>query len=247
MAIQIPVVNAGNLYVNNLQVTRASATTLSMAAGHARDSTNVSSMELDSAVTLNAAVVGANGIDTGSLTTNAWYAIYIIGDSSQLRDVAGLISLASNSEPTLPYGYDMYQRVDYKLTDGSSEFLIDYSYGNDTHHYKYFDATISELSGGNDTSFTAIDLASSVPPIATQVIFDVLYTPTGATDVAEFLPFASSASTGIVRFGTGVAAAQVGQIMVPCSLDSGVPKIKYKVTSGDTLTLKTAGYIDYLL
>jgi hypothetical protein len=132
------------------------------------------------------------------------------------------------------------------LTDATPNVLAFHQFGTGKERQMWYDVGISELSGGSATSFTAVDLATSVPPIATSVILDATYTPNGATDIAAFLPFGSSATNGIVNLGTGVAGAQRAMITVPAALDSTTPKILYKVTSGDTLTLLTAGYMDYL-
>lgn len=246
MAISLPVVNAPNLYVDGLELSWASATTLTVADGRARNSTNQNDIILDAAVTINGAVSGAiNGLDQGALANNTFYAVYIVGDSYGNNDTGAMISTDTDS-PLLPGGYDMSRRIGWVLTNGSAQFLKFWQYGNDKERQYYYDVGISELAGGSSATFAAVDLATSVPPIATEVLFDVAYTPNGATDVAEFLPFGSSATNGIVRFGYGVAAAQVGMASVPCRLDAGVPKIQYKVTAGDTLTLLTIGYKDYL-
>lgn len=77
-----PMVNAGTLYINGLAVSPgATTTTLNVAAGAARDSTNTDDIVLASAVTINAAVVGLNGIDTGALAANTFYYVYVIGSS----------------------------------------------------------------------------------------------------------------------------------------------------------------------
>ena len=119
-------------------------------------------------------------------------------------------------------------------------------YGSSNERTFYYDVGISELSGGSSATFAALDLATSLPAVRCQAIFDATYTPNGATDVAEFLPFGSSATSGMIRFGYGVAGAQVGMVTVPVALDSGVPKVQYKVTAGDALTLLTSGYIESL-
>jgi len=245
MSINLPVVNAANLYVDNLELAWASATTLTVAAGRARNSTNESDIILSAAVTINGAANGANGLDTGSLANNTFYAVYAIGDSTLNNDAAAILSTATDG-PLQPAGYDMYRRIGWVLTDGSAQFLKFWQYGNDKSRMYYYDVGISELAGGSSATYAAVDLATSVPPIATEVLFDVAYTPNGATDVAEFLPFGSTATNGVVRFGYGVAGAQVGMAMIPCELDSAVPKIQYKVTAGDALTLLVNGYKDEL-
>lgn len=246
MAVNIPVVNAPNLYVDNLELAWASATTLTMAAGAARDSTNANDIILSSAVTINAAVNGANGLDAGSLGNNTFYAVHVIGDSFGNNDAAGMLSTSATA-PVLPGGYDMFRRVGWVLTSGAAAILAFWQYGSDKTRDMYYDVGISELSGGNATAFTAINLASSVPTTAGQVRFDIAYTPAGATNVASFIPGGSSATNGIVRFGTGVAGAQVDSIMVPMELVASVPTVQYKVSAGgDALTLLCTGYVDYL-
>jgi hypothetical protein len=245
MTVNIPIVNAGLLYVNGLQLARASNTTLTVQAGQARDSSNVNDIIIDSAVTINGAANGFNRLDTGSLANNTWYAVYAIGDSTQ-NNPAGCQISANTSQPLLPDGYDMYRRIGWTLTDGSAHFLQFYQYGSDEKRNYWWDVGISELSGGAATTFTAINLLSSVPPIATNVRFDITFTPDGATELAEFRPTGSTATNGVVRFGCGVAAAQVGSIVVPCQLVTGAPSVDYKVASGDTLTLLTTGFDDFL-
>ena len=240
-----PIVNAGLLYVNGLGISKTSAKVVALAAGAARDSLNVNDITLGTAVAITGTTVGANGVDVAAIVLSSFYAVYVIGDSTGYKATAGLLSLSATA-PTLPAGYDMFRRVGWILTDGSANILQFYQMGSGQNRTYYYDVGISELSGGSDTSFTAIDLATSVPPISTQVILNLLFTPDGATEVAEFLPFGSSASNGIVVFGCGVAGAQAGNVTVPCVVGSGVPKILYKVASGDTLTASTVGYVDIL-
>ena len=246
MTANTPIVNAGLKYVNGLEIAKLAAKTLTIAAGAARDSTNTNDIVLSAQVTVNGAALGANGVDVAVLAASSMYAVYVIADSTKYQATAGLLALASASAPNLPGGYDMYRRVGWILTDGSAEILQFWQFGHGQDRVYYYDVGISELSGGSSATFAAVDLATSVPPIACNVLFDVIYTPNGATDVAEFLPFGSAATSGMVRFGYGVAGAQVGMLTVPARLDAGVPKIQYKVTAGDTLTLLTCGFTDLL-
>jgi len=245
MTANTPIVNAGIKYVNGLDISRTAAKTMSMAVGAARDSSNSNDIVLDSVASINGLQVGANGVDVAALVASSLYAVYVIGDSTKYQPTAALLSLSATS-PNLPGGYDMYRRVGWARTDGSANLLQWWQYGKGQERMYYYDVGISELSGGSSTTFAAIDLATSVPPIATEVLFNYTFTPDGATEIAEFLPFGSVATSGIVQIGGGVAAAQVGMVTVPCQLDSGVPKVLYKVAAGDTLSLLTAGFKDLL-
>jgi len=246
MSVSTPIVNAPNLYVDDLQLAWASNTTLTVASGAARNSTNVNDIILDAGVTIDSAVSGyINGIDQGALAASTMYAVYAVGDSTQ-NNTAGAVISTSFTAPSIPVGYDMYRRIGAVLTDGSVHFLLFWQFGDNQVKDMYYDVGISELAGGASQTYAAVDLATSVPPIATNVIFLVTFTPDGAGELAHFLPYGSSATNGIVQFGTGVAAAQVGMATVPARLNSGVPTIQYKVAAGDTLSLSTAGYTDYL-
>lgn len=242
----VPIVNARVKYVNGLALSWASNTTLTLGTGACSDTTNTNDIVLGSAATLNVATTGANALDTGTVAASTMYAIYAIGDSTGYHSAAGLISLAASAAPTLPFGYDMYRRVGWALTDGSSHFLLFWQFGIDERRTYYYDVVIAELSGGSSTTYANIDLATSVPPEATQVMMLAAYTPNSATNVAHFLPYGSAATNGIVQIGGGVAAAQVSNIVLPCRLNSGVPTVQYKVQTSDALTLSTEGYVDLI-
>lgn len=247
MAINIPVVNAANLYVDDLVVSWASVTTLAVTSGAARDSTNVNDIILADAVTINAAVNGINGLDSGALAVSTMYAIHAVGDSSQNNDAGCMLSLSATA-PVLPAGYDMFRRIGWVLTNGAAQLLQFYMCGNDKVRTIYYDATISELAGGAATGYTEVNLASSVPVTASLGIFDLLYTPAAATNIVQFQPFASLAGNGTVRFGCGVAGGQVGTVQVPVTPNgSNQAAIWYATTAGgDSVTLSTLGYVDNL-
>jgi len=60
-------------------------------------------------VTINSAVNGANGLDTGALGANNWYYVWLIFNPQTLV-TAGLLSLSSTA-PTMPSGFTFKQRV----------------------------------------------------------------------------------------------------------------------------------------
>lgn len=124
-------------------------------------------------LTINASTTGANGLDTGSLTTNAWYHAYIIYNGST---TAGLVSTSATS-PTMPSGYTYKYRVGAIRTDGSSVFYRTVQRGNraqytlvastNTAAYRVMD---SGSSGSVTTpTWTAIAVASFIPPTATAI------------------------------------------------------------------------------
>jgi hypothetical protein len=257
-----PIVNAGLLYVNDLQLSAQIAIgamtpkQITMQLGASRDSTNTNDLILGidapngtpaiAPVVINGANVGANGVDVAAIVASSFYAVYIISDSTDYQSTAGLLSL-STTAPNLPEGYDMFQRIGWVLTDSSANILQFWQYGSNETRTYYYDVGISVLSAGAATSFTAVNLSTAVPPINTEVLLNYTFTGTATTDIAEFLPYSSAATSGIVQISGGVTTAQVGMVWVPCQLTAGgVPEILYKVTGTATLTLLVAGYKDFL-
>lgn len=72
-------------------------------------------------VTASNIVSGVNGLDTGSVATSTWYAVYVIYNPTTLV-TAALLS-TNFSVPTLPTGYTQYARVGAMVTDASSDFM----------------------------------------------------------------------------------------------------------------------------
>lgn len=245
-----PIVNEPILYVNNLQVSRASATTLSIAAGICRDSNNQIDMNLgnflgqgnqqvsaNSATTLNAAVNGANGLDSGSLGNNTWYYVHVIADSSNKNPVASILS-TSRTAPVLPFGYDSFRWIDAQRTNGSAQFLANYNFGNGNLRKKFWDAAIAVLTNGNATTLTAVDLAGAVPPIdSLPVSLRVEFTPNVAGDYVGFTPFGSTAATANLAALSGDVSTvkSIGQLSVLSKLDT-TAKILYinSAATGDS-------------
>ena len=248
MSINTPIVNAGTSYSNSLGLTRASATTLTVASGACRNSTNVNDITLPSSVTVNGTVVGVNGVDIAALVASSFYGVYLIGDSTAYKATAALLSLNATT-PSLPFGYDMYRRIGWILTDGSANILNFYQYGASGGRTYFYDVAISALSGGTSTTYANVSLAASVPPISTEAIILHQYQPNASGNVAHLLPFGSSATNGIIRLSAGAANGSspfTSVVRVPIGLNAGVPTIQYKVASSDSLTLLTAGYIDFM-
>lgn len=240
MTILTPIVNEGLLYINRMIVARESTTTLSVGGGQCRDSTNVRDISIASSITINAAVNGANGLDTGSLGVSKWYYVYAIADSHELKVPATLLSLSATA-PLLPAGYDTFRRISQWPTNASSELVAGSQVGNNNWRRHWHTAGISVLSGGAATTATPINLSAAVPPLAeTNVVLDVSFTPNVA---AEFVTF----STAVRLSGSVAAVAQLAQVEAFAFLSSGNATTNYtnSAASGAT-TVLVVGY-DYVV
>lgn len=246
-----PIVNAGLLYVNGLQLTNNATTPntkLDIAAGAARNSSDVNDIVLDASVTVNGLLAGVvNAVDVAALAASSFYYVYIIADSTKFKATGGLLSLSAT--PSLPVGYDMYRRIGYVLTDGSSHILKFWQIGNANVRYMHYDTPIATPAiTTSANTYQNQSLAAGVPPMACEVILKVTFTAETLTDIVTLVPYGSSASNGMVVWGTGVAGVQQFMAEVPCELNSGVPTISYKTTADtpEALSLLVSGYQDSL-
>jgi hypothetical protein len=265
-----PIYGLPHLYISGMNISFASTTVIAIAPGQARDANDVIDMPVSfpdasgninpavlyqnyqQPLLINSAVNGANGLDIGTIAASKQYAIYLIGDSRGYNQVAGLLSLTSNAAPTLPFGYDSYRLLGFAATDGSSHFVYaTQKPQNMVNALQYFNSpAISVLSGGNATSFTAIDLTTnsalpgSLPP---NVIVELLvtFTPVAAGDTVQFRPTGSGATTGLVTItGATAGVAQTQYIQVIAGASGSPSEVDYKVTSGsDAVSVSVASWI----
>jgi hypothetical protein len=254
----IPVINLPNLYISGLQLSVISSTTLTVQAGQSRDSTNVFDMDLgnflgvdpnfppNTPTVLTSTVNGLNGLDTGTVAASTVYAVYVIADPVH-NNPPGLIMSLSAVQPTMPFGYGIFRRLGWAITDGSANFLVLYQCGTGATRTYQYDAAISILTAGAATVSTPVLLAGFMPNIITTISLNLSYTATEgniaavsfAGDIISVLGTAPIAVTSLSTFANTVQ----GQIM-----QTGNPAaITYIVTNGaDALDIDLNGWVDYL-
>lgn len=251
-----PIYSLPFLYASGMNVSVASNTTLSIALGQCRDSNDIMDIVIGSApingptttapVTLNAAVNGVNGLDTGSLAASKVYSVWAIGDSRYYNSPGVVLSLSSNSSPTMPAGYDSSRLIGYAVTDGSVHFLSAYVSGSGNARIFTYDAPIAtSVTAGAATTYTAIDLSTFVPPVD-QTPCVIAYNLT-ANAAADTLKLQGANSTGdavtITAAVAGGTAHTTGNAQVLAQLVTAAPKINYKVSSGsDAVAINVAGF-----
>lgn len=241
--VNIPVVNLGYLNVQKLELAVASNTTLTMALGQARDSSNVNDIVLSAGVTINAATNGINGLDTGSLAASLLYAIYVVGDSSGNNAAGAVLSLAT-ATLLLPVGYDMSRLIGYVRTDGSSFFLKGYWSGRSNDRVFTYDVPIATgVTAGSSATYAAVSLLTFVPAFANvQALIETNWTANAAGDTMALQPLNAVGDT--VKYIAGVAGASAHTLVreyVQAQLSTLTPEINYKVSAG-SVALNVAGY-----
>lgn len=249
-----PIYSLPRLYIQGLNISVYSTTVLAVAPGACRDQTNSIDMEVGNAnllgnilpvpqfqnfqpaILINSAVNGANGLDTGTIAASTQYGIWMIGDSRGYKPTAAILSLTSNANPILPLGYDSMRLIGFIQTDGSSHFVYaTHKPQNMSGALTYYVSPASVLSGGNATTFTAIDMSTPIPTTTLpNVVVSLLvtFTPAAVGDVVQFRPTGSSATANLVII-TGAAAgiAQSQYVQVIAGVGASKPEIDYLVTS----------------
>lgn len=243
----LPVEQLPWLYIQGMNLSAASNTVMAIAPGQCRDSSDSIDIPVSTVQYVNSAVVGANGIDKGTLAASSNYLVWEIADSSNKHQPAGLLSLQSNVAPLLPYGYDSYRLIGFVATDGSVHFVAA-GILNAAFYKGYFILpAVSVLSGGNATSFTAIDLSTAIPTTTDTFVIalaSVTFIPSAAGDTVQFRPTGSSATTSLpVITGVSAGVAQSQNIVLNCGVGSSKPEVDYKVSvSGDSVSMSIYGY-----
>ena len=232
-------------YFNGLGISNDATTPntkLDVATGSCLDSTGTFQLTLSSAVVINAASNGLNGLDTGSLAASTVYKVFIVADPVTQQASGAMIS--ASATPLLPYGYSAYALIGYVTTDASVHFLAGYWSDNDSARRTFtYDAPIIALSGGTQTGYTGVALTAFVPPVAnTPVGIYMLFAANAAANAANLQGYNSTgdAVTLIAPVATGVANT-TENVTVLAQLNTAAPSIKYKVAAG-ALSLYVTGY-----
>lgn len=250
MTIQnLPVEALPFLYISGLNLSVASTTVMALAPGQARDSNDNIDIPVDEPLFLNSAVVGYNGLDQGTLAASTNYVVYLIADSSNKKPVGGIISLASNAYPLLPFGYDSYRMIGFVSTNGATEFDAATVLNTSSSMAFYLQPATSVLSGGNATTFTNIDMTPPIPDDPfTIAILDVVFTPAAVGDNVQFRPDGSAATAGLVTIVGRVAGIpQIDRVQVIVGITGTDAIVEYKVSSAsDSVNVSVAGYITTL-
>lgn len=248
---QEQIVNAPNLYLDGLNLSFISNTTLGVAIGQCRDSTNVLDIFVNSPLVINGAVNGANGLDAGTLAINTAYWVFLIADFQGFNPAAALISTSATA-PYLPTGYGAFRRIGRCYTNSGPHFLDFKMSGRSTEKFVQFTNPLAVLSGGSSATFAAVNLLIGEPgaTLITPVYLNVTYTPNTAASTASIRPTGSAATATNcpVELKGNVNAVSYKESMVKIlpGISTSTLSIDYAVTASDALSLAVAAFEESL-
>lgn len=230
-------------------VTYTSASTVTIPSGcQCRDKADTYDIVFSSSAAVSLASSGANGLDTGSEATSTWYYLYAIADSTGVHSPAGLLSTVNEAVTgsiTLPSGYDVKRQLPIAIRNNSSGDIIPFDITGGwpdstivTYRVPFTptDTTTRVLSAGTATTYTAVSMASFIPPNSASLFAYLSATSggpwiylrtTGQTNEWLLVPASISG-----YFGFGVYN------LVPDSSS----QIDYKLSSG-SLSINVMGYV----
>jgi hypothetical protein len=233
------------LNIDGLNLAWATGTTITVAAGQCSNSTGVNQMILAAAVTIDGAVTGANGLDTGALGNSLFYAVHLIADSTGYNATAALLSL-SVTAPTLPAGYDMFRRLGYVLTSGAGAILDFTQRGNGVNRDMFYGASIAtDITAGASATFAAVDASASVPPLGKEAYVKVALTAdAGATRTMALRDGGSSSAAGQTYLSSPASTVTTGMVMCPCGASGDMDYLVSNAAAAVALNIQ--GYLDVL-
>lgn len=143
-----------------------------------------------------------NGTDAAlSISTNTWYAIWVIGNPST-RVVGGLISGEAVS-PALPAGFTFKALAGWMRTDGSSHFLKALQMGRRAR----YSGTLPTITSGNNVG-GAVSVANFVPTTAIGIAVVPFGDIAAGTSMAVSPSSTTSPSTVNISNTTGAGHLQ---------------------------------------
>lgn len=236
-------------YINGFGISNDATTPntlLDIAPGSCLDSTGTYQLSTSSTITINAALNGLNGLDTGTFAASTVYSVFLVWDPVTFNPTGAVIS-TSLTAPLMPFGYSAFLLIGFATTDASVHFLKGYwSAGNSSTRTFTYDAPIQCLSG-NQTSYTGVALTAFVPAVNnTPVVIFSNFTANAAADVENLQGYNSTGdAVTIIAPVAGATAHTTSQNVVLAQLNSSAPSIKYKVSAG-SLVLDVCGYTWYV-
>jgi hypothetical protein len=127
-------------------------------------------------LTLDIAVAGLNGLDTGAEAVSTWYSVWVLSDGTA---IGGVLSLSATA-PTLPGAYTYKGFAGWVRNDSSGNFLVFVQFD-----WKWACREVSVFSGMSGVlSYTAQSISGQVPPQARYAIGRMGDTSTGGRQMS---------------------------------------------------------------
>jgi hypothetical protein len=233
--------NTGQLFGLTLSNDSGGTTAIAVAAGSARDSTDVDTMVLASALTgkvlANSWTVGNAGgfLDTGAVA-NTTYHVYLIKRPD--TGVVDAIASTSASAPTLPSNYTLYRRIGSIIRSGGAIVL-----------FSQIGDEFLRLTQSNDALSATVTSTASLQAcgVPTGIQVGALILANHVSNALVLITSPDQADSSVLSTNLTLGATtSVGQSFygVVRTNTSGQVRLRSAVTSSTTYSQYTRGWID---
>lgn len=224
-------------------------TVLDVSAGSCLDSTGTFQLVTTTPISINAASVGLNGIDTGTFAAASVYAVYVVWDPVDSNTPGAMLSL-SYTQPLMPFGYSAFRLIGFATTAaGAATFLPGYwTDGIGAYRLFMYDAPlVTAVTAGHATSFTNVNLIHAVPNLNNvPVLVYSSYVGATAGNVLELqagnaVSYQAKVTCQVATVAVTTTSLVLAQTVAISTVPS--PVINYLETSGsDSVAIDVAGY-----
>lgn len=244
----------GPLHPVGMAISRASATTLTVGAGHVvGNATTAVLATLSSAITKSIASTfaqgtGNGGLATGTVASDTWYYVFLI-----TKDADGTVDVmfdSSNSGANVPSGWSVHRRIAFFATDGSAE-IPNWTWYNTLSGYVvlYGDSLLKTILDTVSPATTQTEIIAGPAVAGVQAIVDAAVNLTSlqtrALSVYHNLDATNRANAIQMRAESGNAN---NVLILPVWCNAG-GEIAYSVNNASNwgrCRLRISGHIDYL-
>lgn len=243
--------------IQGLGLSFASNTTLTVATGQCRDSQNAFDIFINAPLTINFAVNGANGLDTGTFAANKCYAIYIVADSSNFNAPVAIASLNTTNTPVFPQAtqaggvYNLIKRIGWWTSNGSTHLYATLAQTILYHGTRYYQYNTPVTVGSITTATSLTEQAYLTAPADTLITLTGTYTPATVANTVKLSPVSTSGTGITVCEGIVVSVAHnIGPINLVTTNDATTTTEGafwiICTSASDALVLNVAGFYDTL-
>lgn len=176
-------------------------------------------------VTINATTTGAAGMDTGSIGTSRWLAVWVIGKSD---GTSSAVLSASFTAPTLPSGYAYYSRRGAVYVDASGYLMRTVQRGPDAQYVVTAatnTAALPTIASGVQAGWRTVAISGFAPQTSVSInasvvsigAYDTLLAPNSAYSSAPAAPYPPLLTRAGVVGNTLGLMSNSGQMMLESS------------------------------
>lgn len=180
----------------NLSIKVATNTTVTVAADYVVTTDGTAFQTTAVSSTINMATTGADALDTGTIASATWYAIWVVAKSD---GTTKCVASTSSSAPTMPSGYTYKARIGWVRTaSGSAQLIGTWQFGRKVRYVvglaqcTALPQMISASSGSISVpTWTSVAVASYVPTTASVIAISLQAVGAASTSGAMAAPNSS--------------------------------------------------------